>query len=180
VALFAPFAGNFDADLGRQGLALGAAAFASAALLLFSEKRQLEAFVAASAFLLAAGGGAVLPEVEKRQGYHGFAQDVLKTGVERGEIALTPGGLHREHLCWELAPVTTGARLLLAADLKSDIPDRSTVLSYLRERPPRKRAVILRKEHLRIFDAALKQDIELVADSEPDELGGLVAIERKE
>ncbi|MBI3722419.1 phospholipid carrier-dependent glycosyltransferase [bacterium] len=184
VALLAPAAGAFDRDLVANGLGLSLAALLGAAsLFLFSRTRPALALVAASAFLLAGAGAAAIPEVEKHQShhaYHGFAERIFATGVPREGIAVTPGGAHREALCWELAPVTTGLVNLLAAEPGSRTPDRSTVLYFLRASPPRRTAVILGKEHLGIFEAALRKDLEVVADSAPDESGGMLAIERKE
>jgi 4-amino-4-deoxy-L-arabinose transferase-like glycosyltransferase len=158
---------------------LGAVAFAALAW----RDRLALALVAGSAFVLA-GVSAALPEtlaaLGQHHGHHALAEKVLAAGVPKEAIALARGGLHREALCWELAPdARHGLPHLTEEKGKPDHADPVSVGEFLGKFPPGKAAVILaRRDLVAELDPTLHSELEVVAEDE-GEASELVALARR-
>jgi 4-amino-4-deoxy-L-arabinose transferase-like glycosyltransferase len=151
-------------------LALGCA-IGAASLLIF-RPRPAAALAFASAFVMAAVSQTALPARARQHGIHDLASKLRERGI--AEIAISPGGAHRETFCWELAPSDTeGMPNILST---SNAAQPGPVLAWLAARPAGKRAVLVNKADARgQLDSLENRSLETIAtEGDADDLIALV------
>lgn len=128
--------------------------------------------VSGSAFVLATALPLAAPFVARAQGHRAFVRDVLAAGVDRAAIACGTGGIHREALCWELAPdATHGLADLpeLVVDGKgTGKPDPAAVLAHLARFAPGKAAVLLKRPLPADLEPGTHRELVILASESSD------------